>query len=178
MDKLCIDLNDLLLANCLYKFVLNYTYVQIFRSLERFRFSFATTNSDTFIMLGKWWKWAIIMIAVAIIAILDCDPLLYFLPSAPETEQQYADKVVWIIGASSGIGAALAADFTRAGARVVVSARRKAKLDQVVEDCRGLGKYVPTAMELDVTDYKAQQNVYDNIKKWSGGKIDVLVPLL
>lgn len=45
-------------------------------------------------------------------------------------------KVVWITGASAGIGAALAHAFADAGARLVLSARRTDALHAVAEACR------------------------------------------
>jgi NAD(P)-dependent dehydrogenase (short-subunit alcohol dehydrogenase family) len=41
----------------------------------------------------------------------------------------YRNQVVWITGASSGVGEGLAHAFAEAGARVVVSARRSDELD-------------------------------------------------
>ena len=48
-----------------------------------------------------------------------------------------ADKVVWLTGASSGIGEALAYQLSRQGARLILSARRKEELERVKDDCPG-----------------------------------------
>lgn len=44
-------------------------------------------------------------------------------------------KVVWITGASAGIGEALAREFARQGARLVLSARNEAELRRVAAAC-------------------------------------------
>jgi len=43
----------------------------------------------------------------------------------------FKDKVVWITGASSGIGEALVEEFAKEGARLILSSRRKAELERV-----------------------------------------------
>lgn len=46
----------------------------------------------------------------------------------------FQDKPVWITGASSGIGAALAQELSSRGAHVILSARNQAKLEEVLSN--------------------------------------------
>ena len=46
------------------------------------------------------------------------------------------DKVVWITGASSGIGEALCKEYAKLGARLILSARRESELQRVKTECR------------------------------------------
>lgn len=49
------------------------------------------------------------------------------------------NEVIWITGASSGIGKALAYEWSKIGYKVVLSARRKELLDQVAHDIKNSG---------------------------------------
>lgn len=49
----------------------------------------------------------------------------------------FQDKVVWITGASSGIGEALTYALHQRGARLILSSRRNEELQRVRENCKG-----------------------------------------
>lgn len=75
--------------------------------------------------------------------------------------------IVWITGASSGLGRALALRFARAGARVVASARRQEALDSLVQEAEALpGEIV--AMPLDVTDGEAFRAAAETLERDHG----------
>jgi NADP-dependent 3-hydroxy acid dehydrogenase YdfG len=63
---------------------------------------------------------------------------------------QLQGAVVLITGASSGIGAAAAVAFARAGARLELGARRVEKLNAVAKKCRQAGAPEVTVHRLDV----------------------------
>ncbi|WP_298465138.1 SDR family NAD(P)-dependent oxidoreductase [uncultured Erythrobacter sp.] len=79
----------------------------------------------------------------------------------------YTGKVVWITGASSGIGAALARDVASRGANVVLSGRDEARLAEVASDC-GETLILP----FDVRDDAALANATAKAIAWKGG-VDV-----
>jgi short-subunit dehydrogenase len=56
---------------------------------------------------------------------------------------RFAKKVVWVTGASSGIGAALSEAFSREGANVILSARRRSELEAVAARCQGRAAVLP-----------------------------------
>lgn len=84
---------------------------------------------------------------------------------------QLADKTVWITGASGGIGEALAIQAARAGARLILSARREAELQRVRSACLDPSRVA--VLPLDLTDFDPD----DAVRRAEGffGPIDVLV---
>ena len=80
---------------------------------------------------------------------------------------------VWLIGASSGIGAALAAALFARGARVAVSARRAPALDALIPDAaRERALVVP----LDVTDAPSVAEAHRRVlTQWGGVDLAIWV---
>ena len=66
-------------------------------------------------------------------------------------------KKIWITGASSGIGKAVAEKFAKEGWKVAVSARRKELLDELAE------RQNITSFPLDVTNRDQINNVFKSI---------------
>jgi short-subunit dehydrogenase len=83
------------------------------------------------------------------------------------THTSLVGQRVWITGASSGIGAALANELTDRGAVVAISARRESDLTEV---SAGRMAIVP----VDVTDAAAVRAAADTVRAELGG-IDVVV---
>lgn len=76
----------------------------------------------------------------------------------------YAGKVAWITGASSGIGAALARDLAARGAHLVLSGRDEKRLEAVAADC---GECL--ILPFDVRDETALADATAKAIAWKGG---------
>lgn len=83
------------------------------------------------------------------------------------------EKVVLITGASSGIGAGIARELAKAGAAVVLGARRTERLEALADEIRQNGGKVMTR-KLDVTDRADVAAVADAARD-EFGRIDVIV---
>ncbi|KGM15583.1 short-chain dehydrogenase [Actinotalea fermentans ATCC 43279 = JCM 9966 = DSM 3133] len=78
-----------------------------------------------------------------------------------------AGQRVWVVGASSGIGAALATELAARGAQVAISARRA---DRLADVARGR----MTAVPLDATDDRAVATAAQAVREVLGG-LDTVV---
>ncbi|MBA4312693.1 MAG: hypothetical protein C0417_08690 [Chlorobiaceae bacterium] len=85
----------------------------------------------------------------------------------------FTRPIVWITGASSGIGKETAKQFARLGCEVCVSARRKKELADLVAEINMLGGRA-YLFPLDITIVKDVNTVFLKIKK-KFGKVDVLI---
>ncbi|WP_335958035.1 SDR family NAD(P)-dependent oxidoreductase [Acinetobacter bereziniae] len=81
-------------------------------------------------------------------------------------------KVVWITGASSGIGKALAAECALQGAQVVLSERRLEELEKVRVSLLHPDHHLSVAM--DITDEAQVRHAYEQVLDQKG-RIDLLI---
>lgn len=80
------------------------------------------------------------------------------------------DKVIIITGASSGIGKATAELLAKQGAKLVLAARRKERLEKIQEE---LSKYEVSIMPADVTNFDDMQKLVNfTLEKY--GRVDVM----
>jgi len=85
----------------------------------------------------------------------------------------YNGKVVWITGASSGIGEALSHQFAKEKAKLVLSARNQEALNSVKAQCEALGAQC-LVLPLDVTDMEAAPLAFAKVIAHFG-RVDVLI---
>lgn len=115
---------------------------------------------------------------LAALLFVDCDLRLTWAEKFGKPVDSLAGKVVWITGASNGIGEHMALAMARAGVKLVLSSRREHELERVKKNCVHIGKnltekdvlVLPMDM-LAVEEHKVYfQQVIDHF-----GQLDVLV---
>lgn len=82
----------------------------------------------------------------------------------------FTNKTVWITGASSGIGEALAKKFGAVGAKIILSGRRVDALEKVAAEIDAETLILP----FEVTDYDILASIVDKAWAWNG-RVDILV---
>jgi serine 3-dehydrogenase len=86
----------------------------------------------------------------------------------------FAGKTVLVTGASSGIGEACAFGFAAIGARLILSARRRARLEDVAERIQSAHGTESQLLQLDVRDVGVVTHILGDLPEpWR--EIDVLV---
>lgn len=87
-----------------------------------------------------------------------------------EPIRDWRRRRVWIVGASTGIGASLARALLRAGARVALTARSTAALEEIARDAPDDVLVLPA----DVTDAMGLRRAHDQLlARWEG--IDLVI---
>lgn len=83
------------------------------------------------------------------------------------------NRVVWVTGASSGIGEALVHELAKEGAKIVLSARRQPVLEQVQKEA-GLTNENSLVLPLDLNSGRNFQEEYLQIRQYFG-HVDILI---
>ena len=131
-----------------------------------------------------------ILATLIIIYLLLCIILSFFLDADLSTSwydklggslsKHLEGQVIWVTGASSGIGAAVAVDAARHGARLVLSARRKMELEKIKTSCLDAGRYRDMksadvlVLSLDMTSMGDHEGAVKTVLKRMG-KISAVV---
>lgn len=88
--------------------------------------------------------------------------------------QSLKNKIVFITGASSGIGSACAEQFAMLGAHVILAARRKDRIEAIAQQLIQRYSIEVLAVELDVSDKQQVEQVIQRLPdNWN--QIDVLI---
>jgi NADP-dependent 3-hydroxy acid dehydrogenase YdfG len=86
---------------------------------------------------------------------------------------RFENKIVFITGASSGIGEALAREFARQGAHVALAARRTDRLNALKKEIEGMGRKA-VAVTCDVTQDGSLESAVQ-VAREQLGPLDVVV---
>jgi len=84
----------------------------------------------------------------------------------------FSDKTIWITGASSGIGAALARALAARGARLILSARSADKLEAVRQSCSSPDEHL--CLPVDLADQNAIATAWNSLQS-SARQVDILI---
>jgi uncharacterized protein len=87
--------------------------------------------------------------------------------------EDFRNRWALVTGASAGIGVALARELARHGAKLILTARRRDRLESLAAELRGRGIEVLT-VAADLNDPAAPQQIYD-ATKGAGIEVDILI---
>lgn len=112
---------------------------------------------------------------------LDCDIYLWFLDhfcSGPAYTNHLRGQVVWITGASSGIGEYMAYQFARIGCKLVLSGTNESRLADVRTKCMTVNQNLSPSdvicVSFDITDYSSHRPSLEKVLNHFKA-IDILV---
>lgn len=114
-------------------------------------------------------------------ASIDCHIYLWFLEkfaSGASYTEHLRSQVVWITGASSGIGEYIAYEYAKIGAKIVLSGTNESRLDSVKTQCLDLNSNLAVSdvlvVPFDISDYERHKVCLDRVLEHFK-QIDILV---
>src|SRR5687768_2410700 len=87
---------------------------------------------------------------------------------------ELTNKVIWITGASSGLGEALTYALIKKNARVIISARREGELERVKASCGEEAQSNVRTLPLDLSRSDTLESTTNHALKLFGG-VDILI---
>merc|ERR1719225_2021306 len=109
------------------------------------------------------------LILLLLILVSDGDLSLTFWDRFGKKLDNLKGQVVWVTGASTGIGAAIAIEAAKHGAKLVISARSEDKLRSVKQRCLDVGRYQGLmekdvlVLPMDMTKFDSHQKCVDKV---------------
>ncbi|CAG7655933.1 unnamed protein product [Allacma fusca] len=110
---------------------------------------------------------AVVSVTFAIfVFVSDCDFITLLCSWIGRKPKTFRGKIVWITGASSGIGEAIAKQLAEVGAKLVLSARRTTDLERVKKEClrnSGLIDSDILVLPLDATNFESHEKSLEKV---------------
>ncbi|XP_014291922.1 dehydrogenase/reductase SDR family member 7 [Halyomorpha halys] len=130
---------------------------------------------DLFTLIGLYIV-GYILCYVILLSVVDCDIRLLWSIYFGRGLDYFQGKIVWITGASSGIGEFLAVELARNGASIVLSARSLANLERVKVKCIEAGASLDKIfiLPMDVTETEKHEEMFLRVVD-RFGRLDILV---
>lgn len=124
--------------------------------------------------------WAgIILFLIWYFFLTDRDVVLSFVEKFGRPVSDFAGKVVWVTGASTGLGEAMAYELASVGTKLILTARSEDLLEKVKEECLELSRGILEKKDIlllpfDLTNFSCHKEKVENAINHFG-RIDVLI---
>jgi dehydrogenase/reductase SDR family protein 7 len=109
---------------------------------------------------------------------LDCDATTWLYSKIGRSGECMKGQVIWVVGASSGIGASLAEQLAACGAKLVISGTKTNNLYTVKQKCLNQNSKLTSddvlVLPFDISDIEGHKRRYDQVIE-QFGHLDILV---
>ncbi|KAK9498780.1 hypothetical protein O3M35_003341 [Rhynocoris fuscipes] len=114
--------------------------------------------------------WTILLVFV------DCDLVLLWYLHFGKKLNEFRNKIIWVTGASSGIGEYLAIELAKSGAKIIITARSETNLEKVKKRCieAGANEENISVLPFDLTEEVRLPEIFNKAVNCFG-QLDILV---